>query len=422
MAKVSPEIKTFKNRVTFDGIWDLIRKINMISGVFLFPGITKNVWLKRILMCNAPLSFGIVLIFAYGTLQRDDYSLMSHILVHSILINYATVFYGFSCIKRNNTEMIGFMEWCGSLYRYKEKFHPIQYEIAETRMNWVHVWAIRVIQVAGFILWFDSTMISVGFAFVGLFLPENIYPKYSAPMPYYFPIEDQKNWKVLCLTLFCQFKCSIDLASFHQLFLSIFYTVSIHIYTHLEIIKETIELLKEKLQKRHEKQLSGKTTSNDVADDDLPIQAWIKLIVDMICESNKTISTFGQIFTGYFFLFELASFGSLFIFGLIMLVIHQQFFFAFGIVCASFILFSFCFINEQFLEKFEEISEALYDIPWYTLTPKERILILPMMSCSDIQRGFMASGIHSVTFERFNKIVQAAYSNVLVLKDLVLKF
>lgn len=142
----------------------------------------------------------------------------------------------------------------------------------------------------------------------------------------------------------------------------------------------------------------------------------------MISESNEIISTFGEIFGGYFFLFEFASFGSLFVFGLIMLVLHQQYFFALGIVCASVILFTFCVINEQFLEKFAEISVALYDIPWYTLTPKERKFFLQVMTCSEIQKGFMASGVHGVTFERFSKIVQAAYSNVLVLKDLVMKF
>lgn len=146
------------------------------------------------------------------------------------------------------------------------------------------------------------------------------------------------------------------------------------------------------------------------------------MIVDMISESNEILSMFGEIFSGYFFLFELASFGSLFVFGMIMMVIHQQYFFAFGIVGASAILFSFCFINEQLLKKIAELSTALYEVPWYTLTPKERKFFLQVMTCSDIQSGFKASGVHGVTFERFSKIVQAAYSNVLVLKDLVTKF
>lgn len=429
-------IKERKQEKSFDDIWEMIRKVIMIAGIFVFPNITKNVWLKRTLMLNAALSFGIVLMLAYGTFELNNYSLMSHILVHSILINYAAVFYGCSCIKRNNDEMIGFIDWCRSLYNYREKFHRVQYGIVKARVDWLHTWAVRVMQGSGFVLWFDSTMITLGFAFVGYFLPESIYPKFSAPLPYYYPFENQKTWKAFLITLLSQFKCAMDLSSIHCLLLSIFYTISIHIYTYLNIVKETIELMGESLQARYDRKSHGNLThrrnnqgmegtssiDNEQRNDDLFLEEWIKLIVDMISESNQIISTFGQIFAGYFFLFEFACFGSLFIFGLIMMVLHQQYFFALGIVCASVILFTFCFINEQFLEMFDQISIALYKIPWYTLTPKERKLFLQVMTCGDIQKGFMASGIHAVTFERFSKIVQAAYSNVLVLKDLVMKF
>lgn len=399
---------------SFDDIWEKIRKIIMIAGIFVFPNvITKNRWLKIALMINAALSFGIVLVLAYGTFKLNNYSLMSHILVHSILINYVTVFYGCSCIYRNSSEMLGFLEWCGNLYNYHENFHKIQHEIVISRLNWVHKWTIWIIKGAAFVLWVDSAMITLGFAFVGYFLPESVYPKFSAPLPYYYPFENQKTWTAFFVTLVSQFKGAMDLSSIHLLLLSIFYTISMHIHTHLNIIKETIVLMGRQLQEKHDKKESH---------DRLELKIWIKMIVDMISTSNSIISRFGEIFGGYFFLFELSSFGSLFVFGLIILVLHQQYFFAFGIVCASVILFTFCFINEQFLEKFAQISVALYDIPWYTLTPHERKLFLQVMTCSSIQRGFQASGIHGVTFERFNKIVQAAYSNVLILKDLVLKF
>lgn len=418
----------------FDDIWNLIRKLSMITGIFVFPDFTKSIWMERILTCNPPLSFGIVLLFAYGTFKLDNFSLMSHILCDSILINYAAVFYAFSCIKRYNKDMIRFMDWCRSLYNYHAKFHSVQQKIAHRQVDWVHLWAIRTIKATAFVMWFDSLMISAGFAFVGQFLPESIYPKYSPPMPYYFPFEEQENWYVFAITLAGQVKCSLDLGSFHTLFLSIFYTISIHLYMYLNIIKETIELMGQQIEAKYDGQglpqkvlkkkqpISNIVNTNILEDQncDLPFREWIKLVVDMISESNEILSTFGEIFTGYFFLFELASFGSLFIFGMIMMVLHQQYFFAFGIVGASGILFSFCFINEQLMKKFAEISVALYEVPWYTLNPTERRFFMQVMTCSNIQKGFN-SGIHGVTFERFNNIVQAAYSNVLVLKDLVMK-
>lgn len=435
-------VKKRKNDESFDDIWEMIRKVIIVAGIFVFPGITKNVWLKRALMLNAAISFGIVLILAYGTFELNNYSLISHILVHSILINYVTVLYGCFCIKRNEMKMLEFFNFCANLYKYRETFHRTQYDIVKRQLTWAHKWTVRIIQGAAFVLWVDSTMITLGFAFVGYFLPESIYPKLSAPMPYYYPFKNQKTWPVFLVTLVSQFKCAMDLSSIHLLLLSIFYTISIHIHSHLNIIKQTIELMGKDLQAKHDQmshRLVGHEPSikwkqtlrngNNMVDvnenpknDELLLVDWIKQVVDMISQSNQIISSFAEIFTGYFFLFEFSSFGSLFVFGMIMLVLHQQYFFAFGIICASVILFTFCFINEQFLEKFAQISLALYDIPWYILTPKERKIFLIVMTCSEIQKGFKASGIHGVTFERFNKIVQAAYSNVLVLKDLVMKF
>lgn len=81
-----------------------------------------------------------------------------------------------------------------------------------------------------FVMWLDAFMISAGFAIIGQFLPEHMYPKYSPPMPYYFPIEDQENWTVFAITTASQSKCSMDLGTFHSLFLSILYTISIHLF------------------------------------------------------------------------------------------------------------------------------------------------------------------------------------------------
>lgn len=435
MSQISPMNKQ-KQKNAFDDIWNLIRKIIMISGIFVFPNITKKLWLRRILMLNPVLCTGIIFAFAYGTFKLHHFNLMSHILCDSILINLAASFYGSFCIIKYNTEMIGFIDWCRSLYNCKERFHPVQQDIAESRINWAHTWSYRLVQVTVAFFWFDSFMISAGFAFVGQFLPESIYPKFSQPLPYNLPVKDQENWTIFFITLIAQVKCAMDIGSFNVVFLSIFYTIFIHIYTYMNIIKETIELMGNELQARYDRREQGKielkhsvgirkshgNSGNELQNQDLALVEWLKIIVDMISEINEIITTISQIFTHYFFFFEFGSYGALFIFGMIITVIHQQYFFAFGIIGLSAILFGFCYINEKLLAKFEEIFATLYETPWYTLVPKERKLFLHVLHCRGLQKGFLASGIHGVTFERFNKIVQAAYSNVLVLKDLVTKF
>lgn len=115
----------------------------MIAGIFVFPGITKSIWAKRILTFHRLFGFGTMLLQAYGTFKRYNFSLMSHILCDSILINYAAVFYAFSCIQRFNKGLIRFLDWCRSLHNFRKKFHSIQQEIAERQIDWVHLWGIR---------------------------------------------------------------------------------------------------------------------------------------------------------------------------------------------------------------------------------------------------------------------------------------
>ncbi len=80
-----------------------------------------------------------------------------------------------------------------------------------------------------------------------------------------------------------------------------------------------------------------------------------------------------------------------------------------------------CYINEKILEKFEDIKQVLYDLPWFDLAPNERKLLLTLMHCRNIQKGFTAAGIHGLTLERFGIILKAGYTNLLILRDIVRK-
>lgn len=147
----------------------------------------------------------------------------------------------------------------------------------------------------------------------------------------------------------------------------------------------------------------------------------MKIVTKMLCNVNSVISSFSKLYTELFLLLEITSLGTLFICGLTFTVTRQQYFFAVRVTYPTALLFCICYINEKILERLDDIKESLYDMPWYGLNPKQRKMLMIVMNCDHIQKGFTAAGIHEITLERFGIIVKAGYTNVLVLKDLVMK-
>lgn len=302
------------------------------------------------------------------------------------------------------------VNWCRDMYDVERKYHRKVQSIADKHVRKCHKFARFIIKAYRLFLYCDAFAITIGFAIFGIFLPESIYPKFSFPLPFYLPFKNQETYLCYCLTLLAQFKTTVDVASLGIFVYAMLYCLSIHHLSFLDIIKESVELFQQGVERKH----VSKGTDDDITE-------WVKIITDMVCDVNESIAMYQNVYSGLFFMLEMASFGSLFIFGLILLVVHQQLFFAVGITVVAASLFIQCYINEKYLEKFSAISEALYEIPWYVLAPKERKMILMAMFCSDVCSGLNVVGIHPLKLERFAKVLQAAYSNCLVLKDLIQK-
>lgn len=64
----------------------------------------------------------------------------------------------------------------------------------------------------------------------------------------------------------------------------------------------------------------------------------------------------------------------------------------------------------------DAIDEALYDLPWYEMSPTQRSKILLTKQNITINAQFTAGGIHELTLERFKSVTEAAISNCLALK------
>lgn len=119
---------------------------------------------------------------------------------------------------------------------------------------------------------------------------------------------------------------------------------------------------------------------------------------------------------------EYLCFATIFIGGIIILIEKEHYSLSVSFLGTASFFFPCCYINEKVIDKLSEVADALYDLPWYYLSVKDRRELLLALNCGFVTGGFTAADFHDVTLERFAAVVQGAYSNCLVLKDLVVAF
>lgn len=82
----------------------------------------------------------------------------------------------------------------------------------------------------------------------------------------------------------------------------------------------------------------------------------------------------------------------------------------------------FFFASNRFSFKFTDIDEALYECPWYELSPEERKQFLPIMIAIRDIPVLKALGIQEFTYEFYKDTINSAYSTALVLEEFIEKF
>lgn len=124
----------------------------------------------------------------------------------------------------------------------------------------------------------------------------------------------------------------------------------------------------------------------------------------------------------YMLTMEFLCFATIFIGGIIILIEKEHYNLCVSCLGTAAFFFPCCYVNEKMIDKLMEVSDALYDLPWWHLSVKERRTLLLAMNCGFVTGGYTAADMHDLTLERFSTVVQAAYSNCLVLKDMVVAF
>ncbi|XP_063704234.1 uncharacterized protein LOC134833736 [Culicoides brevitarsis] len=290
------------------------------------------------------------------------------------------------------------LNWCADFYNIEGKyFGDLKNRKIELRRKIVKM--LKWFQKG---IYLEASLISVGFTVTKIFLPESILPRYALPLPLFLPFEDQCQTFAFWTTMSFQTLFLFTTAPLFIYFCGHFLCLILHIFAFLDLIKDAAHEMKKDLVKN-------------------PVDC-VKILNDMICEVNSVVSEINKIFSDIFLNLEIGTLGTYFSSGLIILILREQYFYAICINIIGVCLLLCCYINEKILDKFENIQEAIYDLPWYELEVKHQKMFLILLNCDKINRGFTAGGFHSLSLERFTTICHSGYSNFLVLRDLVLKY
>ncbi|XP_063706381.1 uncharacterized protein LOC134835433 [Culicoides brevitarsis] len=402
-----------KEKISFDAIWKRLKFMDAAVGLFLFRDPSEKVspWLKFLTRVQLRHAILVPLVLI-STVVITKFALINIIFCFSLVTLLLPLHCTLISCESKQKNLRRLFKWCASLYDVKRSFREQIREIAATHLASLEKRASFALKWLTIILYIDNAGYSLGFAIIGICLPDDIYPKFKLPVPFYFPFSVWENWPAFLLTIFGQFIIAFDGASITIYAFGLYFCTCFHVLCYLDIILASVRQLRKEMLANLE---------GFVIKEDLKFEKWIKILTDMIVDVHVNANICNDLFKITAFLLEIASLGSFFIFGLIMMVLKEQYLFGFGIIFVMFLFYVVCFVNEKIRDRFCEINKALYNLPWYGLSVPQKKQLLMILNCDKIQQGVSSAGIHYLTVQRFASVVKAGYTNLLILKDLIQK-
>lgn len=208
--------------------------------------------------------------------------------------------------------------------------------------------------------------VSLGLALVvRLLLPDDIYPKYSLPIPMYLPFQQQRSLIAFSSNLVGQTILCIQAAGLGIYGFGILFCIVVHIFGFLGIVEEFIgkirkEIVTKSVVTDQAEPSTSKTTlqmavltvinrSGPSLNRDIPFAQWMQIVTEMVSDVNSTITSLSELYTENFFLHE-QNLCALFLCGLVVTFENKQYLFA-----VPGFLYVLCLVNEKILDKFENI-------------------------------------------------------------------
>lgn len=145
----------------------------------------------------------------------------------------------------------------------------------------------------------------------------------------------------------------------------------------------------------------------------------LKQVVDIYCEMVQYYNVLAHFSFVPTLLLELIANGLLLFTWLVVFFMHDLAFAA--IVSMGYLLpyIALCWLQEQFVEASRGLANALYDLPWYNMAPKERKVLLQIMVAVGQPKVLRVGPFHVICFEEFGQMLNSVYSYGLFINNLV---
>lgn len=76
-------------------------------------------------------------------------------------------------------------------------------------------------------------------------------------------------------------------------------------------------------------------------------------------------------------------------------------------------------VNVRIQMKLRKMQDAMYNLPWYTLSLKQQKLLNIAMNCKNLEISFMTGNVYPVSLERFANVVSIVFKYYLILKEFI---
>lgn len=233
---------------TFDKISKIIQNLDAQTGLFLLKELSrKKTIIEKILTYNIPSHIFQLIFFFVSTLIITNCKLVNLIVGVSFFVFLVMTLLPLKKFYHEKKLLENILKWCESLYDTKKKFHAEVQGIAETHLKIIERRSLLILKVMPIWFYSDCLIITFGFAIAGYFLPENICPKFSLPLPLFLPFKHQETWTSFVITIFAQALLSIQISSLALFVFELFFCVAIHIFGVLDIIYDTVKKVKHEM-------------------------------------------------------------------------------------------------------------------------------------------------------------------------------
>lgn len=410
-----------ENLKLFQELWNIFLKMDFVAGSFVLRAETSKLnWKEYLMKLNIILSPILTITLFFGTFYCGKLgNLLASIIVLALFEIIFTIYYAMWIMVSNRDEIQKLLDWCRKLYDVENTFHPKIQHLAQKKVPWMHRWSFNLTKWIRNITNFEVLIIGLGIPVLGLFLPENIYPKYSLTIPLYLPLKNQDNLMVYLTTTVLESMLFMDFLTMAQLGYGVILLTLFQVYVFMSIVEESIELMKDEMEEEFNGNGILSVTPRE-KEDKLAIKEWTIIIVEMICDAKQIIKLYNNLFSFTFLLVEFTAYSAIHITAFLIVVMKEQQLCGFAFLTTTMMFFILCSAFVAVEDKFSDVFDQFYNLPWYDLTPRERKIIIQAMTCSEKHTGFTAAGMHVIDLDRFTTVVNNAYGNFLILKDLVM--